>query len=115
MGPDPKALLADKACPERVEGACPERVEGAMMPIASAAIDLAARNIEAVIPGKSNRRMKIEHDPKLYKARNQIERFFGRLKINRTIATRYDPLAESVLSMTHITAPKYCLKFAHAA
>ena len=56
--------------------------------------DLAERGIEAVIPARSNRRVKIEHDRELYKQRNQIERFFGRLKINRAIATRYDQLAE---------------------
>jgi transposase len=46
---------------------------------------------------------------------NHIERFFGRLKINRAIATRYDQLAESFLSMVHIAAAKYWLKFVHAA
>lgn len=33
--------------------------------------DLAERNIEAVIPGRSNRRVKIEHDRALYKQRNR--------------------------------------------
>lgn len=77
--------------------------------------DLANRSIEAVIPGRANRRMKIEYDRTLYKERNQIERFFGRLKINRAIATRYDQLAESFLSMVHIAAAKYWLKFVHVA
>ena len=45
----------------------------------------------------------------------QIERFFGRLKINRAIATRYDQLAESFLSMVHIATARYWLKFVHAA
>ena len=77
--------------------------------------DLANRNIEAVIPGRSNRRVKIKYDRSLYKERNQIERFFGRLKINRAIATRYDQLAESFLSMVHIASARYWLKFVHAA
>ena len=55
--------------------------------------DLAKREIEAVIPGRSNRRVKIGHDRTLYKQRNRIERMFGQLKINRAIATRYDQLA----------------------
>jgi transposase len=55
--------------------------------------DLVKRNIEAVIPGRSNRRVKIAHDRALYKQRNRIERMFGQLKINRAIATRYDQLA----------------------
>ncbi|MXP25406.1 IS5 family transposase, partial [Altererythrobacter indicus] len=71
----PKALLADK-------GYDADAIRA----------DLAERGIEAVIPGRSNRRVPIEHDRKLYKQRNQIERFFGRLKINRAIATRYDQL-----------------------
>jgi len=64
--------------------------------------DLASRNIKAVIPGRSNRRVKIDHDRELYKQRNCIERMFGRLKINRSIATRYDQLANSFLGMVHI-------------
>jgi transposase len=77
--------------------------------------DLASRNIEAVIRCRSNRRVKIEYDRSLYQKRNQIERFFGRLKINRAIATRYDQLAESFVSMVHIASARYWLKFVHAA
>ncbi|MEJ5020981.1 IS5 family transposase [Ochrobactrum vermis] len=77
--------------------------------------DLASRNIEPVIPGRANRRVKIEYDRTLYKQRNLIERMFGRLKINRAIATRYDQLAESFISMVHIATPRYWLKFVHAA
>jgi transposase len=94
----PKALLADK-------GYDADAIRA----------DLARRNIQAVIPGRSNRRIKIEHDRALYRERNHIERFFGRLKINRAIATRYDQLAESFLSMVHIAATKYWLKFVNAA
>ena len=77
--------------------------------------DLAERNIEAVIPGRSNRRVKIEHDRTLYKQRNRIERMFGHLKINRAIATRYDQLANSFLGMVHLATARYWLKFVHAA
>ena len=94
----PKALLADK-------GYDADAIR----------TDLARRNIQAVIPGRSNRRIKIERERALYKKRNHIERFFGRLKINRAIATRYDQLAESFLSMVHIAAARYWLKFVHAA
>ena len=44
--------------------------------------------------------MKIEYDRSLYKERNQIERMFGHLKINRAIATRYDQ-ASSPWSTSH--------------
>lgn len=77
--------------------------------------DLASRDIQAVIPGRSNRRVKIEHDGALYKQRNRIERMFGHLKINRAIATRYDQLAASFMSMVHIATARYWLKFVHAA
>jgi len=77
--------------------------------------DLAKRNIEAVIPGRSNRRVKIEHDRALYKQRNRIERMFGHLKINRAIATRYDQLANSFLGMVHLATARYWLKYVHAA
>lgn len=59
----PKALLAEKGYDADAIGA-----------------DLASRNIQAVIPGRSNRRVKIEHDRTLYRQRNRIERMFGRLK-----------------------------------
>lgn len=77
--------------------------------------DLVGRKIEAVIPGRSNRRVKIEHDRVLYNQRNRIERMFGHLKINRAIATRYDQLASSFLGMVHIATPRYWIKFVHAA
>jgi transposase len=74
----PKALLADKGYDTNAIRA-----------------DLARREIQAVIPAKSNRREKIDHDRVLYRQRNGIERAFGRLKINRAIATRYDQLPSS--------------------
>lgn len=77
--------------------------------------DLAERQIEPVIPGRSNRRVKIEYNRVLYKQRNRIERMFGHLKINRAIATRYDQLANSFLGMVHLATARYWLKFVHAA
>lgn len=98
----------------------PERVPGALLAdkgydADAIRSDLASRNITAVIPGRSNRRVKIQQDRALYKQRNRIERMFGRLKINRAIATRYDQLAVSFLSMVHIAAARFWLKFVHAA
>ena len=77
--------------------------------------NLAERKIQAVIPGRSNRRVKIEYDRTLYKQRNRIERMFGHLKINRAIATRYDQLANSFLGMVQIGTARYWLKFVHTA
>lgn len=77
--------------------------------------DLAERNIVAVIPGRSSRRVKIEHNRALYRQRNRIERMFGHLKNSRAIATRFDQLANSFLGMVHHATARYWLKFVHAA
>lgn len=49
-----------------------------------------SRRMKVVIPAKRNRKRKIWHDKKLYAQRNRIERCFGKLKLHRRIATRYD-------------------------
>jgi len=45
-----------------------------------------------VVPPKRNRREPWEYDKERYKKRNEIERFFLRLKRFRKIFTRYDKL-----------------------
>ena len=45
-----------------------------------------------VVPPKSNRKEPWEYDKVLYKRRNEIERYFLRLKRFRKIFTRYDKL-----------------------
>jgi len=45
-----------------------------------------------VVPPKSNRRIKWEYDKEIYKKRNEVERFFLRIKRYRRVATRYDKL-----------------------
>lgn len=40
-------------------------------------VNLACRNVQAVIPDRSNRRVKINHDRALYKQRNRIEPMFA--------------------------------------
>jgi len=47
---------------------------------------------KAVVPPKSNAPYQWEYDKELYKKRNEIERFFRRLKAFRAIFTRYDKL-----------------------
>jgi transposase len=56
---------------------------------------LLSRNIEPVIPAKSNRKIHIPHDRERYKHRNVVERMFGRIKDWRRVATRYDKLARN--------------------
>ena len=47
---------------------------------------------EPVVPPKRNRRDKWNYDKEMYKHRNEIERFFRRLKRFRRVCTRYDKL-----------------------
>lgn len=75
--------------------------------------DLKKRGIKAVIPPKSNRKVAIRYNKRLYRERNWIERVIGHLKINRAIATRYDQLAESFLGMLYIATARYWIKFVH--
>jgi transposase len=48
------------------------------------------KRMKAVIPAKCTRKHQYRHDKQLYAQRNLIERCFGRLKIYRRIATRFD-------------------------
>jgi transposase len=59
---------------------------------------LKARRIEPVIPPKANRKEPRPTDFALYRERNLVERFFGKLKQYRAIATRYDKLASTFLA-----------------
>lgn len=65
-------------------------------------VNLTGLNVEAVIPGRSNRSVKLWHDWSLYKQRNRVERTFGHLKISRAISTRYNQLVNGFLSMAPI-------------
>ena len=47
---------------------------------------------EPVVPPKRNFKNQWEYDKELYKRRNEVERFFRRLKRFRRIFTRYDKL-----------------------
>jgi transposase len=57
-----------------------------------------------VIPPKVNRRFKPPFSRVLYRARNAIERMFGRLKDFRRVATRYDKLATNFLAAIYLAA-----------
>ncbi len=52
--------------------------------------DLTDKDITPVIPGRKSRKKKVNYDKHIYKERNIVERFFGRIKEFRRIATRYD-------------------------
>ncbi len=69
---------------------------------------LAERGIEAVIPSTTSRTQPIPYDAFAYKDRNQIERFWCRLKDWRRVATRYDKLARNYLSAACLAAALIC-------
>ena len=62
-------------------------------------IDLAAaRGTRAHIPTQKDRRQQRSIDPRLYRERNLVERFFNKLKHFRRVATRFDKLAKNFLA-----------------
>ena len=56
------------------------------------------------IPPRSNRKVAIEYDRHLYKERNVIERFFGRIKQYRRVATRFDKKAANYLGFVWLAS-----------
>jgi transposase len=77
--------------------------------------ELAAADVEAVIPTKSNRRIPIAHDRVKYRWRNLVERLFSKLKNWRRIATRYDKTKESYLGFVALASIKLWIPFVHDA
>jgi len=57
---------------------------------------------EPVIPPRRHRRVAIPYDAAVYKLRNVVERFVGRLKQCRRIATRYEKTARNFLGFVHL-------------
>lgn len=55
-----------------------------------------------VVPPKRNRKEPWEYDKELYKRRNEVERFFLRLKRFRKIFTRYDKLDSIYISVIQL-------------
>ena len=72
--------------------------------------EIEARDAEAVIPPKSNRRAPREYDAHTDKERNVCERFWSRLKQYRRIATRYEKRAKNFLAMVHLATIMVMLK-----
>ena len=62
------------------------------------------KGITVVIPNRPNRMEPIPLDEEYYRDRNKVERFFGRMKQYRRLATRYDKTVVSFLAFWHIAA-----------
>ena len=56
------------------------------------------------IPPRRNRREPEAYDEDMYRHRNVIERFFGRLKQHRRVATRYDKLARNYIGFVWVAS-----------
>lgn len=55
-----------------------------------------------VVPPKKNRKEPWDYDKELYKQRNEVERFFLRLKRFRKVFTRYDKLDRHYISIIYL-------------
>jgi len=69
-----------------------------------------ARGAKAHIPSQSNVRVRRSVDPRLYRQRNLVERFFNKLKHFRAIATRYHKLARNFLAAIALAAIRLWIK-----
>lgn len=63
-----------------------------------------AAGLEVVIPSRRNRREQRIIDKERYRNRNQVERFFNRIKHCRRVATRYEKTARNYLAMVLLAA-----------
>lgn len=61
-----------------------------------------AAGAEPCIPPRRNRTAVIDYDRHLYRERNGVERFFGRIKQYRRVATRYDKKARNFLGFVWV-------------
>ena len=61
-----------------------------------------AAGAEPCIPPRRNRTAVIGYDRHLSKERNGVERFFGRIKQYRRVATRYDKTARNFLGFVWV-------------
>ena len=69
-----------------------------------------------VIPSKSNRKLPKDFNAGIYKERNKIERFFGRLKASfRRIATRYEKTSRNFLAMIKLASVRLWIEYYESA
>lgn len=65
---------------------------------------LLGRQINVVIPPKVNRKQIREYDRELYKQRNGIERFFGKIKHYRRVFSRFEKTRRNYLAMLYFVS-----------
>ena len=62
------------------------------------------RGAKPCIPPRKNRKAAVAYDRYLYQERNVIERFFGRIKQYRRVATRFDKKAANYLGFVWLAS-----------
>ena len=65
---------------------------------------------EPAIPSTSQRTVRRSVDMAIYRQRNQVERFFCRLKHFRRVATRFDKLARNFLAAVLLVSTRLWLR-----
>ena len=65
---------------------------------------LVDKGVSPCIPGRKSRDKPVKYDKRRYNRRNRIEIMFGRLKVWRLIATRYDRCPKVFLSAIALAA-----------
>jgi transposase len=63
-----------------------------------------AQGAEPCIPSRKNRKVAVPYDQHLYRERNGVERFFGRIKQYRHVATRFDKKADNYLGFVWLAS-----------
>ena len=106
-GDCPQAVpLLERVAPERVEAVLADRGYDSDALVAH----IATMGAEAVIPSRKNRTVVRDHDRDLYRERNAVERFFGRIKHYRRVATRYEKTARCFMAMLHVVSAMVWLR-----
>jgi transposase len=62
------------------------------------------KEILPCIPGRKSGGKAVRYDKRRYRRRNRIKIMFGRLKVWRRVATRYDRCAKTILSAVALAA-----------
>jgi len=65
---------------------------------------LQVRDLIPVIPPRQNCKQPMLYDAEPYQMREQVERFFNKLKQFRRVATRYEKLGQTFLAFIHVVA-----------